>query len=373
MLIKQIILDHWLWMPFVSLTCEALRWAAPSPLKKSSVRNHWIHTDRTPRLGGVCIFFTLFCAVISLWDGITDQHLALTIFAATVPIFMIGFVEDVFPGGSAVTRLLLSSFVVTSSCCFIFYFHYVIGVNEVSFYSALLVFIFLCLSGVSLTHGANLIDGSNGLCVFWGLGAIFVLWICLFQSSFFTFTDKEVLFSFIAVFCFCLTGFLFVNFPYGRVFLGDSGAYLIGFFVFSLGAVLIIRSPDIHTMMRVSAAFSYPIMEVGCTVLRRVLIAKSPIFCPDNGHLHSLLHKNIRGTFAHISRRSTNNYASVLILFFVIVISMAVSVFLPADPLMSAIVWMLCPASYLMVYGFAFFGVANADAKQQALSVKNQY
>ena len=370
---KQLILDYWLLAPCVSLACEALRWATTTTLDKSLVKNHWVHSDITPRLGGVCIFVALLSTGISFWDDINARNLALTFFAATATIFMIGLIEDIFSRGSAVTRLLLSSLVVISSCSAGFYYYHIAGINDVSIYSAVLLFIFLCVSGVTLIHGANLIDGSNGLCVFWGLGAISALWICLPQPSLLNSTDINIMENFIVVFCLCLIGFLFVNFPFGRMFLGDSGAYLIGCFVFSLGAILLISSPDLHTIMRVGAAFSYPIMEVGCSVLRRVLITKSPILSPDQWHLHSLLQKSMRAKFANISKKSANNHASAVILFFVITVTSSVSIFLPSDPLISVIVWMLCPASYCLIYGLAFLCVANAGAKRLAQPTKNQH
>ena len=238
MLVNSILLDYWFIAPTVSIACEFLRWLNKSTVRGFNNEKHWIHLDKTPRLGGICIFLTLFLAYFLFWDrSVPENHVTLY-FVALIPIFAIGFIEDIFGGVSALKRLFFSSFVIIVACGISFYFHDISGQSQSPFFLIPFLFVSLCAIGVGLIHGTNLIDGLNGLAVLWGIGAAITMSFCVLNSTVFSPVEKEFIFKFIIIFCLCLTGFFFVNFPFGRVFLGDSGAYLIGFSVFMLGVIV---------------------------------------------------------------------------------------------------------------------------------------
>jgi UDP-N-acetylmuramyl pentapeptide phosphotransferase/UDP-N-acetylglucosamine-1-phosphate transferase len=78
-----------------------------------------------------------------------------------------------------------------------------------------------------------------------------------------------------------------VNFFTGKIFLGDGGAYLIGFLSASFS--LIVAGPQIN---KVSpwlpiAVNAYPIIETLFSITRRCVNGVSP-FHPDSNHLHTL-------------------------------------------------------------------------------------
>lgn len=355
MLVNSILLDYWFLAPTVSITCEVFRWLSKSSVRGLHNEKHWIHLDKTPRIGGICIFLALFMGYILFWDrSVPDNHM-LGYFVAIIPIFSVGVIEDIFGGVSALTRLLFTSLVVMFACGVSFYFYGVSGQNQSLFFLMPFLFFCLCAGGVGLIHGTNLIDGLNGLAVCWGIGAAITMWICVMNSTIFSLADKELVLNFVMIFCICLIGFFFVNFPFGRVFLGDSGAYLIGFSVFVLGAIVIMHSPDSQTILKISAACSYPLMEIGWTVIRRVLINRTSVFTADNAHLHSLIFTNMRRRFSALSVRTANNLASIVTFLFVIQTTFWVSVMLPADFWSACLVWLFCPASYLTVYYFVFY------------------
>ena len=361
--INPLLLDYWFLVPTLSLACEALRWLSKSLLGSLQEEKHWIHVDETPRVGGICIFLALIASSFLFWNRTVFEYQIIGYFVALTPIFLIGFIEDLVGGVSALLRLLSSSFFVIIICCFAFSFFDVLEQNQSSLFLITFLFVCLCAAGVGLIHGTNLIDGLNGLAVFWGIGAVIVMWVCVLDSPIYSPIEKELISEIITIFCFCVTGFFFVNFPFGRVFLGDAGAYLIGFSVFLLGAVLIMHSTESEVILKIGAAWSYPLMEMGWTVVRRAFINKSSLFSADNAHLHSLIYTNIQRRFSALSDRSANNCASLVTFLFVIQITFWVSLMLPADFWSACIVWLLCPASYITVYFFAAYHVVNSDTR----------
>ena len=363
MFIKSIFLNYLWLVPAVIIACESLRWLVKSRFGQLQNDNHWVHADETPRIGGLCIFLALLVGCLVFRDGAIFENQMFGYFMALALIFAIGCVEDIFGGVSALVRLLCSSIVVIVACGHSLYLDGISLQNESLFHLMPVLFLCLCATGVGLIHGTNLIDGLNGLVVFWGIGAVIVMWVCMSNSPLFSQADKELVFGYCTIFCLCITGFFFVNFPLGRVFLGDAGAYLVGFYVFVLAAFLMTRSPDSQTVLKIGAACSYPLMELGWTIMRRALINKKSVFSPDNAHLHSLIYTNIQRRFPTLSLISANNYASVVTFLLGIQITFCVSVMLPADFWPALLVWLLCPASYITVYVIASYHSASSDTK----------
>lgn len=132
-----------------------------------------------------------------------------------------------------------------------------------------------------VTNALNLIDGLDGLSA--GIGAIVAMTlvtIC-WQSN-------QLLGAVIGIVLFgALIGFLPFNFPPARVFLGDSGAYFVGYSL-SLIAVQGYRKEAILTFLVPLLALAVPLLDVGLSVLRRIR-RKQRIFSPDNMHLHHRL------------------------------------------------------------------------------------
>ncbi len=85
-----------------------------------------------------------------------------------------------------------------------------------------------------------------------------------------------------------LLGFLYFNFPPAKIYLGDGGAYLIGFMI----GILTIENSQKGTVaaMLIAPLFALalPIADVVLAILRRGLKGM-PIFRPDKNHLHHRL------------------------------------------------------------------------------------
>jgi len=98
--------------------------------------------------------------------------------------------------------------------------------------------------------------------------------------------------------------FLLFNFPFGRIFIGDLGAYFYGFVTSILVICLFGKHNYQLTWLAIIILF-YPSMELLFSFIRKVKNNMSPLE-PDRKHLHTLVflniskkRKNISVPFAH--------------------------------------------------------------------------
>jgi UDP-N-acetylmuramyl pentapeptide phosphotransferase/UDP-N-acetylglucosamine-1-phosphate transferase len=89
-----------------------------------------------------------------------------------------------------------------------------------------------------------------------------------------------------------VVGFLFWNYPRGRIFLGDAGAYFIGFMYAELAIQLISRNAGVSAWFVIMLA-GYPIVETLVTIYRRKVLQGTASMAPDALHLHSLLYHRV--------------------------------------------------------------------------------
>jgi UDP-GlcNAc:undecaprenyl-phosphate GlcNAc-1-phosphate transferase len=83
-----------------------------------------------------------------------------------------------------------------------------------------------------------------------------------------------------------------LNFPRGLVYLGDGGAYLLGFWVGVLLVLLVARNPEVSAWFPVLLC-SYPICELLFSIYRRGIVRRSHPGLPDLAHLHHLIYKRL--------------------------------------------------------------------------------
>lgn len=140
-------------------------------------------------------------------------------------------------------------------------------------------------TGVS--NSVNIIDGMNGLasmCV--AMACVALAWIA-WQVG-------DVQIGAIALATLGATlGFFIFNYPRGLVFLGDGGAYLLGFIVAELGILLTARHPQV-SMLAPLLLVAYPVFETLFTMYRRRCIHRRPMMQPDASHLHTLIYRRLK-------------------------------------------------------------------------------
>jgi UDP-N-acetylmuramyl pentapeptide phosphotransferase/UDP-N-acetylglucosamine-1-phosphate transferase len=135
-------------------------------------------------------------------------------------------------------------------------------------------------------NSVNIIDGFHGL----ASGAVIVMLLgiaALAWSSNDALVVRMCIFTAIATF-----GFALWNWPFGKIFLGDGGAYLIGFWVAELSIIITSRHSEISKWFPLLLC-SYPVLETLFTIYRRIWIRRSSPILPDAAHLHQMIHKRI--------------------------------------------------------------------------------
>jgi len=130
----------------------------------------------------------------------------------------------------------------------------------------------------TVANGMNLIDGVNGLC---SAVAISILSALLFLSYK---TSDVVMLSAIFNVTLILVPYMIMNYPYGKIFLGDLGAYSLGLILSMLTIIVFGRHPEISPWGAVLILI-YPATEVVFSLLRRMMKG-IPIYQADTAHLH---------------------------------------------------------------------------------------
>lgn len=251
---------------------------------KKTITAHSISSIYVPRIGGLCIFLCIIAAnIVEYFYGNSLSLLLITIII--LPIFISGVLEDLILNISPKVRLFFS---FLTAITFLVFFD-PISNYDISFLEIInnyWVSSFITIIAImSLINASNLIDGLNGLCIINFLAVISsLILISLFDSLF--------LHNYYIYLLIILVIILLQNFPFAKIFIGDSGAYILG----SLSAILIINffnSYTFYSPWNAILILIYPIVETLLTFTRRIF-ANKDVLSPDNFHMHSLFFKKIK-------------------------------------------------------------------------------
>ena len=148
-------------------------------------------------------------------------------------------------------------------------------------------------------------------------------------------------------------GFFVWNYPGGRIFLGDGGAYFIGFILAELSVLLLGRNSNVSPIFPLLLC-AYPIFETVFTMYRRRVLRGVGNATPDGIHLHTLIHRRqIRLNFgSEISgrRRTTRNSMTSPYLWLLCLSSIIPSVLWWDSTRVLAIFLLLFILSYVFLY-----------------------
>ena len=139
---------------------------------------------------------------------------------------------------------------------------------------------------VGVTNSINIVDGFHGLAG----GTVVVV---LAGAGFLAWAGGDVLVAQLALAGIGATiGFLLLNYPTGRLFMGDGGAYFLGFWAAEVAVLTIVRNPQISAW-QILAIYAYPVIEVLFSMYRRKMLRNALVGAPDRLHLHSLFYRRI--------------------------------------------------------------------------------
>jgi UDP-N-acetylmuramyl pentapeptide phosphotransferase/UDP-N-acetylglucosamine-1-phosphate transferase len=240
------------------------------------------HVEPTPRVGGVGIYLGLLIAWLVVREKGVHDILGMILLAGLIPL-VCGLAEDVTKRVGVLPRLLatmaggVAAWMLTG-----------VALNRVDIYGVdwlmtltpvAVLFTAFAVGGVA--NAINIIDGFHGLASGTTMIALMALGAISAEAD-----DPQL-----AMACFLvaasIAGFWLVNYPWGKLFMGDGGAYFSGFALAWLAVLLPVRNPEVSVWAGLLVC-AYPVIEVIYSVVRRAMRHQSP-GAPDSGHLHSLI------------------------------------------------------------------------------------
>lgn len=268
------------------------------------------HVRPVPRIGGVSLFFgccmALACGFFSASDAV---HLLAWLMLASLPAFGSGLIEDLTKAVTPRVRLACAAVAAALGIWLLDarLTHTGLALADAALAFAPLSIVLTLFAVAGIANAINIIDGVNGLASVCALTMLAATAYVAFQVG-----DISILFAAL-ILCGALLGFVFWNYPHGLMFLGDGGAYFLGFMVAELNLLLAMRHHEVSPMFALLLCI-YPVFETLFSIARRLLrvvrrgAPLSSAFMPDSLHLHSLIHRRLlmrSSFFTAGERRST--------------------------------------------------------------------
>lgn len=247
------------------------------------------HTAITPRIGGAAIWMGITIPILYKWVVNPDlgSLLFLTL-AASLPVFIAGIAEDLTKRIGIKIRLMAG---FLSGLIFLFLFdittmRFGLGALDLWLNHPWFVVLFLAFGVAGVSNAYNIIDGFNGLASMVAIiSALAITYVALKVG------DPLVL-NLALIVIGAIAGFFLWNYPRGLIFLGDGGAYLIGFSIACLSILLVARNPSVSPWFAILVN-AYPIFETLFTIWRRSVHQGKNPGLPDGAHFHSLIYRRI--------------------------------------------------------------------------------
>ena len=254
------------------------------------------HINLTPRIGGAGIFLAFSSPLLFMWLYYTyintsvhmnnlDYYAYLPLTA--LPVFLAGFTEDLT--GRVGSKIRLSAALLSALLAIYFLKSFLlrtdIGIIDGLFSIRAVSVAFSVIGIVGLANSFNIIDGFNGLSSAVSVMILLSLAYVAFKSG-----DLFVIKASL-ILIFSIFGFFIWNYPFGKIFLGDGGAYLIGFTVAVISILLVDTNKEVSAWFPFLLCF-YPIFETLFSIYRKTVRKTSPME-PDGLHLHMLVYKRV--------------------------------------------------------------------------------
>ena len=281
------------WCLILAATCAAV--LMPAVISSRAFgRDHvdgvqTLHVAPTSRLGGVIVVLA-YLVVVTIARTFDQVLLSAVIplAAAAAPVVLVGLLEDLLHRVRPRYRLLAA---VVSAALASAFAGGVVPRIDIAAVDRVLAFTWIALPltwfmVAGACNAFNLIDGAHGL----ASGTALIMFGGIALAAGWS-DDTQTLVQALAMIG-ALAGFLVWNYPRGRIFLGDSGAYFIGFMYAQLSIELVARNSGISPWFVVMLA-GYPIVDTLFAMYRRGLVRRRPLMAPDALHLHSLIFRRV--------------------------------------------------------------------------------
>ncbi len=247
------------------------------------------HARPVPRIGGLGIYIGLAVAVAGMVirDG-HDMDATWVLLLCGLPAFVVGLVEDFTKQVSPAKRLAATA-VSAALCCWTL--DAILRRADIPGLDGLLsvtpfAVVLTVFAVAGIANAVNIIDGFNGLasmCVIIMLGAL----------AYVALQVGDVVIASLALAALgAVLGFFVWNYPAGLIFLGDGGAYFLGFLIAELSILFLVRNPGVSPLFPLLVCI-YPVFETLFSIYRRKFLRAVPPSMPDGIHLHSLIYRRV--------------------------------------------------------------------------------
>jgi UDP-GlcNAc:undecaprenyl-phosphate GlcNAc-1-phosphate transferase len=288
--------QYWYHLTAFLVAAAVVLWATPRVKKFGLKRGlvdkpggRKIHKRPMVRLGGVAIFMGTIAALLVVWwaggFGIQTPQKEYELWGVVIGglfFFLIGLADDILTL-PALTRLVAQLTVAAM----VWYagvqidFLTIPGMGLISlqdWISLPITVIWL----VGMANAINMIDGLDGLAAgVSGIAAAVMLVVTLFMGQ----PAAALIAAALAGACF---GFLRYNFNPAQIFMGDGGAYFMGFTLAGVGVIGLVKSVTTVAVLLPYLILAVPILDIFTVVIDRLRRGKSP-FAADKRHLHHRL------------------------------------------------------------------------------------
>ena len=300
------------------------------------------HTEPTPRVGGIAIAAGVVAGYLMAHPD--RQTLLGPLILAGIPAFAFGLLEDITKKVSVRTRLLatmgsgvlgwaITGYSITDANVW--------GMNWLlSFPLISVAFTAFAIGGIA--NAINIVDGFNGL----SSGTVLII-LTAFGVMTTALGDPDLT-RICLILGGAVAGFLLVNWPMGKIFLGDGGAYFIGFALAWMAVLVLQRHPEVSAWAPMLVC-GFPVLEVLFSIVRRRRRHLSP-GDPDRLHLHSLVKRRLARRLLPRSSNLVRNSATGAIMWLAALLPAAIAVQWPTNTLMLVAGFGVCAFVYSAVY-----------------------
>lgn len=269
------------------------RWHGGFSLDSDTAGVQKVHKKSVPRTGGLALCAGVLAAACFDAAGTTPTAAGtqagsgmFMLLLASVPAFSSGVMEDLTKSVTPRRRLLA---ILASACLAVWLLGAALPRVDVWGLDSMFVFIpfsiaITVFAVAGITNSINIIDGFHGVA---GIAIVIILtgmgimaWRC----------GDIFIVQLAATAIGATIGFLMLNYPTGRLFMGDGGAYFLGFLAAEIAVLTILRNPTINAW-QILAIYAYPVIEVVFSIYRRTMINGARVCAPDRLHLHSLFYR----------------------------------------------------------------------------------
>lgn len=264
-----------------------------------------------PNLGGVSLFVGISLgAMLGLQQNVVPEFRFMMI--STIILFFIGIKDDLLvisPLKKLIAQLVSAFILIAIGGIRITHLHGLLGINEINDLSSYLL---STLAIIGIINAINLIDGIDGLAASVGILASVVLGVEFMKMDNLDYT----------IMCIAITGSLLAFFAYNvfgeknKIFMGDTGALIIGLLLASL--IIKFNEFSLTTNNSLSnfapvlsiAIVAFPVFDMVRLFFLRMIKNKSP-FSPDMNHIH---HLALKLGLSHLMITTAISFSTILLI-----------------------------------------------------------